>query len=389
MAIIQSYSGLGAIGPVPTPKVPAGVSYTPQGSGYDPFAGAYSVQRQSTPPVVAPKTSPFVGTQSTSQTTNTSGGGSPSAPVPAPAPTPSGPSPEEQARIDAENRLRGEIEGGYSDYFSQLDAIMNEGLAGQRTAQEGIIGNQYTAGVGDLRTQEQAGLTNLGAEEQKATTNQAKNLRDLASNIRNMFMTGNVYLGSRGAGDSSAANQYSYALSKLGSQQRGNVMAQTSDILADIGRRTTTLKQTVANELQKLADDRDNKILEVSNWFNEQQNALRQMKAQGALAKSQDLQSLSKQLLSSALNRLAMVDQEATNKRSMLDQWAISNAKNISQLKANLAQVGSPQYASPQAGMISGTPTVDSAGNMNTRVAVGYGSSPSSTRYDIFGNPIA
>ena len=41
-------------------------------------------------------------------------------------------------------------------------------------------------------------------------------------------------LGARGAGDSSAANQYSYALNRLGSKERGNVMNTTAQSQQEI-----------------------------------------------------------------------------------------------------------------------------------------------------------
>jgi hypothetical protein len=379
--------GQGAIAPVPTPNPPQNVSYTPQ-------VAAGSIQQYAGPafgPQYKPP-SPNVLGVSSSITSGKVNNPPPSKP-PSQSPnnnsslidryrqsgwsdmnailkdieagggskfnTPSGPSPEELYA----QQMRGEIEGGYNNYFSELDRIMNQGLANQQTAQQGIINNQYTTGVSALQNQETQGLADLGAESVAAEKNQAKNLRDLSDNLRNMFMAGNVFLGSRGAGDSSAANQYSYALNKLGTQQRSNVMSQTADIMAEIGRRTTALKDTFATEVQKLATIRDNKILELSNWFNEQQNNLRSMKAQGSLSKATDLANLSKQLLNNAISRLSTIDQETANKRLMLDQWAMNNAKTIDSLKANLGAVAGYKAAMPGVNQINGTPTVDASGN--------------------------
>jgi len=72
--------------------------------------------------------------------------------------------------------------------------------------------------------------------------NQVKTLRDLSENVRNSFMAGNVYLGARGAGDSSASNQYAYALTKMGSKQRADIMNNTSGIMGDIDNREFKLK---------------------------------------------------------------------------------------------------------------------------------------------------
>jgi len=64
-----------------------------------------------------------------------------------PAPTPSGPSEEELARQRYEAETRAAIESGYSDYMSQLDAMLSEGLPAQQAAQRGIVESQYQQGV--------------------------------------------------------------------------------------------------------------------------------------------------------------------------------------------------------------------------------------------------
>lgn len=262
---------------------------------------------------------------------------------------------------------------GYNDYFAQLDDIINNGLPSQRSNQEKIIQNQYTQNAGDLNNQLSSGLTDFQGETTKANQNQANNLRDLADNIRNMFMGGNVMLGSRGAGDSSAANQYAYALNKLGTQQRTNIVNNTSNILADINSRVTKFKNDVTTALNNLAQERDSKILELANWFNEQQNSLKQAKGQASLQKSQ-------QLLSMAMQQLQNIQSDAVTKRSQLDQWAMNNAKDFNQLKSNLAMASQYKPELPTLGQISGTPSFDAQGNMS--VPLFYGNSSTNKKWD-------
>jgi len=265
---------------------------------------------------------------------------------------------------DMTNRVRGEIESGYSNYFSELDNMMNS-LTGQRTGQEQIVQNQFGQGVSDLDLQKSQGLSSLQGERESAVTNQSKNLKDLSENLRNMFMAGNVYLGSRGAGDSSAANQYSYALTKQGNKARGDVTSQTASIQAEINKRETALGETYNNAVNNLKTERDNKVIEVAQWFDNAQNQIRQAKASGQLQKSTDLTNLSKTLLENAINRLNTIDTEARSKQSALQEWAMNNSKTIGELKSNLANVSNYQANLPTAQQFSGTPTVDSRGNFN------------------------
>jgi len=260
--------------------------------------------------------------------------------------------------------LRNEISSGYDAYLQSLNDTLNNDLPGQRTNMEGIIGNQYNMGVGDLNTQQAMGLSDLGAESTAIDANQAKNLKDLSENVRNMFMSGNVYLGSRGAGDSSAANQYAYALTKQGNKSRGDVMSQTAALKAEIGRRTTNLKQTVQNEINKLGQERDNKVLEVSNWFMQQQQAIKDRIGEVGLNKSSDLINLKTTLLDQAMTRLQQVEQDNRAKQTMLQEWALNNSNSIAALQKNLAGISAYNPTLPQAQTFSGTPTV-SGGNYN------------------------
>lgn len=271
-------------------------------------------------------------------------------------------------------QARRDIESGYSDYLSQLDMMLNQGLPSQRASQEELARLQYTGGVEALQPQLQAGQTLLTRQRERAETSQAKNLRDLAANLRNAMMAGNVFLGARGAGDSSASNMYSYALSKLSSQQRGNIMGQTADIMREIGDREVNLNNIYNAEINRLANERDQKIAQIATWFDEQQNALRQAKGQVGVARGQDLANLSQNLLNTALQQLAFVQQEASNRRTALEQWALSNADSIQEAKANLQGVSAFQPTLPQAQKIVGQPSIFSGGfNIPAYAPVGYG----------------
>lgn len=297
----------------------------------------------------------------------------------------SGPSPEDLYRqqIEAQQaQARGDISGGYDQYFGQLDQMLNEGLSGQRTAQEGIAQSQYTQGINQLAPQRQEGLDLLGRQREETRQNQARSLRDVSGNIRNAMLAGNVFLGARGAGDSSAANQYSYALNKFGTQQRGDVLRQGSDTMKEIGDREAKIQNIFTQETNRLGSERDQKVMQVASWFADAQRQLQSAKAQGQLAKGQDLASISKTMLNQALNQLNLVNTEATNRRSMLEQWALNNAKTVQEARSNLQQT--QQFSPRPFGQSQqvGTPQYDAGGNLITY----FPGQNQEERRDIFGN---
>lgn len=277
------------------------------------------------------------------------------------------------------------IESGYSAYFAELDTMLNEGLPAQKTAQEGIVSSQYQQGVGELGEQREEGLGMLGKERERTQTGQARNLKDISANLRNAFMAGNVFLGARGAGDSSAANMYSYALTKLGSKQRGDIMTKTADIMSEIGDREARLQNIYTSEVNKLSSERDQKILSISSWFAEQLNAIRQAKATGEISKGQDLASLSQNLLNIAIQKLNAAQQEASNRRAALEQWAMNNSQTIQQLRANMQGIQSYSPNLPQSQPIVGQPSISPGGSFNVPSAYYPGSGTKEEEKSIFG----
>jgi len=142
-------------------------------------------------------------------------------------------------------------------------------------------------------------------------------------------------------------------------------MRQTADIQREIDDREAKLQNIYTEEVNRLASERDQKIMGIAKWFAEAQNQIREAQAQGKLAKGQDLASLSQNLLNNAINNLNAVKEEEANRRAALEQWALSNAQNIQQVRANMGAIQGYNPRLPQAPRgIVGTPQVGAGGNM-------------------------
>lgn len=270
-----------------------------------------------------------------------------------------------------EDRIRGQIESGYNAWEGGMNNIFNE-LPNQAANQNQIINNQYQQGYNTLTNQRNQGQDMLKAQEAKTTQNQESNLKSLADSLRNQFLQGQVMLGQRGAGDSSAANMYSYALTKLGSKERSSIMNNTANILGEIGQRETKLKQDYDTGIQNLGLERDNKISQVAQWLSEQQNAVRSQIAEGKLRKSSEIAQMSQNFLNQALSYMQQIQGQFTAQKNALDTWAMNNSKTIEQLKSNLSGTASFNPTMPQFQGIFGQPTMDAAGNMAARFYGGY-----------------
>ena len=281
-------------------------------------------------------------------------------------------------------QVRSDINSGYDAYFQSLNDQLN-GLSGQQESQNQIVDNSYNQGVSDLNLQQTQGDAQFGTQREEIASNQSKNLKSLDENLRNMFMAGNVYLGSRGAGDSSAANQYSYALTKQGNQARGDQMTAATKAYSEVQARETNLKNIVNNEMTRLKTTADNQKLEVGQWFADAQNKVKTAIANGQLNKSTDLANLSKSILDQAMTKLQTIQDNTTNQTNSLISWAENNSKSISELKTNLQSILSVAPSLASASTVQGTPTVDSQGNYSLQ---GLGTGSTTQKKDIFGNLI-
>lgn len=276
--------------------------------------------------------------------------------------------------------VRNEINQGYNSYFAQLDQSFNEYLPQQRSSQENIVNSQFNQGVYDLDTQKSVAYNTLDSQKTKAEQNQAKTLRDLSENIRNSFTAGNTYLGAMGAGDSSASNQYAYALTKMGSKQRGDIAQNTANIYNDIDQRRFSVDSFYNSEKNRLVSEKDQKINEIAIWFADAQNQILQSKASGELNKSQDLASLSQNYLNYAINALNTINTSSTNKLNMLNEWVKISSSKTGQASSNIQGQGNVAYNMPNSSQVVGQPQITASGGLY--VPTGYGNSNNDDRND-------
>lgn len=291
-----------------------------------------------------------------------------------------------QAGGAAAEQARNEINQGYDLYFQQLDEMLNTSLPASKTAQEGIVSAQKTKAESTLEGQKTQGLADLQSNRETIQGKQVKTLQDLAEDIRNQFRAGQIYLGARGAADSSAANQYAYAISKMGNKARGSVLSQTAELQKNVDDKEFALKNVYDTEMRNINADYDEKINQIGTWFADQQLQIQQMKASGQVQKGTDLANLSKQLLNNATQALLMAQQDRYNKESALQQWAMNNNTTISGLKSTLAQLSQGVNTNVFQPQFNGAIQTDAQGNMNY-APTGYGNSQD--QYDQYGNKIA
>lgn len=236
--------------------------------------------------------------------------------------------------------LRSDISNAWDQYINSLGGV-SDFFNQQQKSQSDIANNQYNQNVNTANAQ------------------RASSLRDIANSTRSAFQAGNNFLGALGAGDSSAANQYAFAINKQSGKQIGD------------------LNNFVNGQVNGFKSNLDNQLSSIANWFAGQQATLKQQIAQGGLNKAQDLNGLSMNILNQAIAATNQAKADAQNKYNVLLQWAANQSSSLPQLTQNIAQI-------PQA---IGAINLQGGGSQSPAYYAGYSGSPTQ-KTDIFGNPI-
>ena len=258
------------------------------------------------------------------------------------------------------------LAAGTASYISQLNDILNNGLPTEAAGQNQTAQSSYDLGASTA-------ATNKSSAETTVNTATAKNLKDLGSNMQNLFQGGNVYLGARGAGDSSAANQYAFALTQMGSKQRASILSDATTRLGQIG-------DIYNNQMATLKSGLDTQLGNIASWLANAQNTI---KSQIGSIGYQSAQQQSQQAYNLAMNAANNANASLTSNRQALQTWAENNSTSTQSLIKNLQAV----EQTPQWGGLNGTPTV-SGGNTSTPSLFGAAGGKTITGYDSQGNPI-
>lgn len=292
-------------------------------------------------------------------------------------------------QTDYENFLKSQGGGGsgpseqdiINGYWSSLDSAYNDAigsLSPLKTGQETTAGLSRDEGLRQLDTSRLENQATLDTQGRKIQEGQTSALTSLAENLRNQYQAGNVYLGARGAGDSSAAGMYAYALGRAGTKARGDVLGQTRSLQSDLGDRQASLDRLVTSEKGRIQSEYNTSLQSIGNWYNGMVSQLQQAKATDRMAMSQ-------QILSRALGAIDDARSQAQSMSQALNQWAINNSSSIGQLNTNLKGVMNVKIPQQSYGLNAGINPM----GMGSGGGSYFPGSTDNRKRDAFGNVIA
>lgn len=222
-----------------------------------------------------------------------------------------------------EEQTRNDINAEYEPIFAELDRRLGT-LPGQKAADEAFIND---SAVDQKKTIDMQKDQSTG----QATQNAAKTVRDLEENTNNLI---NAQLMRLGAGADGSAGLYgSEIITRQGTRERGNVLNQRDQILANINNIATT-------ESNKIETWKKTKLYEATQFYNSKIDEINGQKAQAGSDKARALTELRKGLATDYINRVRELDDQVASWKQGINQWAIERQASIEDARNSISSAG-------------------------------------------------
>jgi len=206
-----------------------------------------------------------------------------------------------RAAEKAEKRAREAIGNQYSAVQKGLEQLLGY-LPGQQSASM----NKYKTQRDYSRGQAQDALTKamgrFSGYENDIMEGQKGTLRDLSSDVRNAFQAGNIYLGAKGASNSSAAGMYSRGIQQAANRNRGDVMRQTQGNLNDLNIRRSEAEAATQSQYDAIDNWFNTAVSDLETQFNERRQQIEMAKVNATADEQAALAALDTELWRSAQN---------------------------------------------------------------------------------------
>lgn len=194
-----------------------------------------------------------------------------------------------QGTSQAQTRVAAPTPNYSAQALANIQSQMNQ-LNAREGMYRGDIDAQYGVRRAGLDVNKGQGMQNLDRQRQTETRQKDMSIRDLANNIRNSYQAGMQRLGVQGAGDSSAARMYKYALGQLEGQNRGQIVDNYQFNQGNIDLAVKQLEQNYSQKILELDDWKRSQVLAIADKFQvarDQLNAQRASLGAGVVGQQQ------------------------------------------------------------------------------------------------------
>jgi hypothetical protein len=222
----------------------------------------------------------------------------------------------------------------YAQVWSYLDQLAGN-LPQWEQQLKSDIENIVSAQQQEVETAKQGQLSKFPTYEEQVRQNQATTLRQLAEDINKALQAGQLYLSGRGAGSSSAADMYSFALAQEANKRRAGVLMQTNQLMNELNLKKAEIENQAQQQLNAINTWKAEQMANIARDFQARKEQLAYTQA-----------NMSQQEANYWINRLSQLESEAKSWNQAIQNWALNRIAQLDNYKAQLGQLGS--FSAPQ-----------------------------------------
>lgn len=239
-------------------------------------------------------------------------------------------------QADYEKKIKGEIEGGYNEVYGALDRMLAESQS-SRAGYEGDINSMEEAQRSNIASQKELAYGNIARASDTARTQATSSLRDMEDDIRNSMEAANKYLGTKGAGDSSASYLASEALQRQAQKARGGILSARDSALSDIELQRNEIDSTANSELNKVSMWKAQALMDIRQSFDDRMSQLNMAKANATKEKAVAITNLIANSYQNFLSQLSALDNAALNYNSQIETWQMQRQAELEDYATKLS----------------------------------------------------
>lgn len=222
-------------------------------------------------------------------------------------------------------KLKKSISSQFDDIIGNYKSQINE-LPGQQ--------QRLLSGVDEMANTQKATITSaldnilgkLQGQRGEIQTQQKQTLQDLSDNTRNLFQAGNVYLGARGAGNSSATGMYSAALTQNANKERAGVQRDVNSMYNDVATKEADVQTDFQAQLNEVDSWKQTQTQNIVMQYTDLKRQLEQAKAQAKGMEKNALAKLEMDLYNNAQQQLMQIQSAASQAMQGLNQGVQSGS---------------------------------------------------------------
>lgn len=159
------------------------------------------------------------------------------------------------------------IKAAYNTKRAGMQGLI-ENVGTQQKNAETQVSNTYDTSKANLQSNKDSSVRNLDAAETKVVGMRDRSIRDLSSSVRNTMQAMSAQLGNFGAADSSGSDMTKYALAKMQSQQRGDILGQANEQVGEIDLKRADVEDDFNEQLRELDNWKGNQLLTILDRHN-------------------------------------------------------------------------------------------------------------------------